>query len=118
MLHSQQILRSGAYLDEAAILSTLFAEPIEASAQVDIEMADLKKASAKQHSPIGVSDDNSNDTDESSLLRPGLVDGFWSPIRDDYVERVSFLPEGDEVRFKLVPKIWQCVKNAFSMPLP
>jgi hypothetical protein len=118
MLHSQQILRSDAHLDEATILSAMFAEPKEASASVNIEMTCMKPVLATQFPLSGVVKEDCSEHDESRLLQPGLVDGFWSPIRDDYVERVSFLPEGDGVRFKLVPTIWQCVKNAFSMPLP
>ena len=113
MLHSHKISLSGAYLDEETILSAMFAEPVHPTAQVNIEMVGVQPTKAT--APDTFFDEDVGVNDESSLLHPDPVVGYWKPIEYDFVDRVSFLPEGDDVRFKLVPKIWECVKNAFSM---
>ncbi len=120
MLHSQKIPVSGAYLDEETILSAMFADPVPPSAvQVNVNRVGVQPTTATTHDPLRGDvfvDDDVNVNDESSLLNPDPVAGYWKPIRDDFVDRVSFLSEGDHVRFQFVPKIWQCVKNAFIMP--
>jgi hypothetical protein len=117
MLHSQQIPHGTQYKDEATILSTMFSEPVLPTPLYEAKKVNIEMVSFA--TPVGLSsarDDDLNMSDESSLLISGLVDGFWAPIREDPQDPGSIVLEGDDFRFKRIPKIWQCVKNAFSMP--
>ena len=117
MLRSETIPCGGSYTDEATILSKMFSDPAQQTHVPKAKNAEIEMASLATVGRLSCAlDDEVAVNDESSLLAPGLVDGFWSPIRDDYQDKDSFLDEGANFRFKLIPTIWQCVKNAFNMP--
>ena len=101
-------------MDEASILSAMFAQPLKLNqgvrdASINIEMAAFVSHGKEYCDP----DASSND--QSRLLQPRLVDGVWADVPGDYDDE-NIIASDTTIRSHILPTIWYCVKNAFSMP--
>ena len=113
MLCSEPVLCDAVPMDEASILSAMFAQPLKLNQGVRDASINIEMTGFVSHCDPSGEDASSND--QSRLLQPRLVDGVWSDVPGCYDDE-NIIVSDKTIRSHTLPTIWYCVKNAFSMP--